>query len=117
MKQVFIIIRPNMYFETKKSLVEHNFLSMSVKDVVARFCETANFEYADGNPVNTDIENPFVAKKMIEIFCRDEDLDNLIETVLDINKTGHEGDGKIWVVDIVDAERVRTGEKGINALM
>lgn len=106
-----------MYFETKNALVEHNFLSMSVKDVLARFCRSISFEYADGNPVNTDIENPFVAKKMIEIFCRDEDLDNLIETVLCINKTGHEGDGKIWVTDAIDAERIRTGEKGINAIM
>lgn len=117
MKQVFVIIRPNMYFKTKDLLTENNFLSMSVRDVTARFCHKVDFETIDGRPVETDISNPFVAKKLISIFCRDEDLDKLIDIVLQVNKTGHEGDGMIYVLDAVDCERIRTGEKGINAIM
>lgn len=117
MKQVFMIIRPNMYFKTKDELTKNNFLSMSVRDVTARFCEKAKFETPDGTPVETDIENPFVAKKMIEIICRDDDLERLVDIILNVNKTGHEGDGMIYIMDIEYCERIRTGETGVNAIM
>jgi len=48
---------------------------------------------------------------------RDEDLQKLIDTVVEVNKTNHAGDGKIFVLPVNDAIRVRTGEKGIEAIM
>ena len=58
-----------------------------------------------------------VAKRMIDMFVRDEDLQKLIDTVVEVNKTNHAGDGKIFVLPVNDAIRVRTGEKGIEAIM
>lgn len=117
MKEVLIIIRPNMYFATKKALAEHNFFSISSKDIISCFCNSEVFEVMDGNESSLYQGSHFVAKKLIEIFCRDEDLQEIIDLVLDINKTGHSGDGMIYVVDLDECIRIRTNESGINAIM
>lgn len=117
MKQVFIIIRPNMYYKTKDALVKNSFHSMSVKEVLGRGKEGAKFTTGSGDEIICNDTHPFVAKKMIEIFCRDEDLNQLIEVVKQVNQTGHSGDGKIFVLEAEDIVRIRTEEKGVNALM
>lgn len=117
MKQVFVIIRPNMYYKTKDALVKNNFHSMSVKEVLGRGKEGAKFTTGNGEEVINVDTYPFVAKKMIEIFCRDEDLEQLVEAVKKVNQTGHAGDGKIFVLEAEDIVRIRTGEKGVDALM
>ena len=63
------------------------------------------------------MKSRLVAKRMIDMFVRDEDLQKLIDTVVEVNKTNHAGDGKIFVLPVNDAIRVRTGEKGIEAIM
>ena len=115
MKQVLIIIRPNMYFKTREALVENNFQAMSEKDVLGRGKQSGEYIAGTGEEVHS--EYPFLAKKMIEIYCRDEDLERLIETVEKINQTGSSGDGKIFVLPTEDVIRIRTGEEGINAIM
>lgn len=54
----------------------------------------------------------FLPKTKIELYCRDEDLDILINTISDVCKTGQLGDGKIVVFDVEDMLRIRTGERG-----
>jgi Nitrogen regulatory protein PII len=54
---------------------------------------------------------------LIEIFCRDEDVEKLINIVKRVNQTGNSGDGKIFVINVEDGTRIRTGESGINSLM
>lgn len=115
MKQVLIIIRPNMYFKTREALVESNFQAMSEKDVLGRGKQGADYITGTGEELHTNY--PFLAKKMIEIYCRDEDVDRLIETVKKVNQTGCSGDGKIFVLPTEDVIRIRTAEKGINAIM
>lgn len=115
MKQVLIIIRPNMYFETREALVKNNFQAMSEKDALGR--GKSSVDYVAGTGEEVDTYYPFLAKKMIEIYCREEDLERLIETVKSVNQTGSSGDGKIFVLPVEDSIRIRTGEKGINAIM
>lgn len=121
MKEVYIIIRPNKYQETKAALIENNFHSMSVKDILGRGKKSVQFSAGDGSQEcvgeGSEVNHPFIPKKMVEIFCRDEDLDLLIETVSKVNKSGNSGDGKIIVIDVEDGIRIRTGEKNINAIM
>lgn len=117
MKQVFVIIRPNMYYKTKDALVENGFYSMIVKDALGRGKKPADFTLGNGDKVSTDISHPFVAKKMIEIFCRDEELDKLLATIKSVNQTKNAGDGKIFIINIEDCIRIRTGESGNNALV
>ena len=103
MKEVMIILRPKMYFPTKDALDQAGFHSMTIREIIGRG--------------KCPVKHRLVAKRMIDMFVRDEDLQKLIDTVVEVNKTNHAGDGKIFVLPVNDAIRVRTGEKGIEAIM
>lgn len=116
MKLFEIIIRPNMYYETKEKLVEAGFNAVTTKDVLGRGKKSGEYT------VNDKSNNPahgvdFVAKKLIEIYVRDEDADRLIDIVVKVNSKGCAGDGKIFISDVDDVIRVRTGQQGIDAIM
>jgi nitrogen regulatory protein P-II 1 len=58
----------------------------------------------------------FLPKKKIEIVVEDEDLQLVLDTICAIGRTGNIGDGKIFVIPVGEVIRIRTGEKGIEAL-
>lgn len=58
----------------------------------------------------------FQARVRLELACRDSELEALLEVVVDSARTGRVGDGKIWVTELQDVLRVRTGERGDAAL-
>lgn len=120
MKEVMIIVRPNRYFKTKEALSENRFFAMSTKEVLGRGKASVKFASAEEGEKQTEAdihENAFVAKKMIEMIVPDEAVDALINIVLEVNKTGAEGDGKIFVLPVEDSIRIHTGETGEDALM
>ena len=55
-------------------------------------------------------------KMRIEVVVRDEDLDAALDAIVEAARTGEVGDGKIFVNDVLDALRIRTGERGDSAL-
>ena len=55
-------------------------------------------------------------KLKVEVFVQDEDVDRLLDTLCRELATGHVGDGKIFVKNVEDAVRIRTGERGDDAL-
>jgi len=57
-----------------------------------------------------------VPKVRIEVLCEDEDADDLIEVVVKAAQTGRIGDGKVWSVPVETVARVRTGERGPDAI-
>ncbi len=115
MKQVIIIIRTNKYFQTREALVKANFGSISEKEIIGRGKKTGRYTAVTGEESTANYS--FSAKRMLEIYVRDEDVDRLIKTVLEINQTGTAGDGKIFVLPAETAIRIRTGEKDTNAIM
>ncbi len=119
MKQLMITIRPSKYYELRDALIAKGFNSMSVKDVFGRGRHAVEFEaVATVSGKNmAHYSHPMIAKKLIEIFARDEDCEKIIETVLSIAKTDTPGDGKIFVIPVSSALRIRTGEKDVNAIM
>ena len=114
MKEVIIILRPKMYFKTKQALVDAGFHSMTIKEVVGRGKQPVQYDMDGDNGV---IKHRVVAKKMIDMFVRDEDVQCLIDTVVEVNKTNQAGDGKIFVMPVKNAIRVRTGEQGNDAVI
>jgi nitrogen regulatory protein PII len=58
----------------------------------------------------------FQARVRLELACRDEELEGVIELIVDNARTGRVGDGKIFVTELVEAIRVRTGERGEAAI-
>ncbi|MDO4299803.1 MAG: P-II family nitrogen regulator [Clostridia bacterium] len=119
MKQLIITIRPSKYYELKDKLLSEGFNSMSTKEVLGRGKSPVVFEAnATGSgTVMASYNHPMVAKKMIEIYSRDEDCEKIIEIVKSVSSTGTSGDGKIFVLPVEQALRVRTGEKDVNAIM
>ena len=92
MKEVTVILRPKMYFVTKDALVNAGFHSLTVQDVIGRGKEPVQYDY-DGEVVT----HRLVAKRMLTIYVRDEDVQFLIDTIVEVNKTNHAGDGKIFI--------------------
>jgi nitrogen regulatory protein PII 2 len=56
------------------------------------------------------------SKRMITLVVADDKKDLAIETIINVNKTGNSGDGKIFVIDAIDSVKVRTGESGDSTL-
>lgn len=112
MKEVTVILRPKMYFVTKDALVNAGFHSLTVQDVIGRGKEPVQYDY-DGETVN----HRLVAKRMLTIYVRDEDVQFLVDTIVEVNKTNHAGDGKIFISPLNESIRIRTGERGNEAVV
>jgi len=115
MKQALIIIRTNQYFKTRDALQKANFGAISEKEITGRGKKSGHYTAVTGEESHANYS--FSAKRMIEIYVRDEDVDRLIKTVVDINQTGTPGDGKIFILPAESVIRIRTGEKDVNAIM
>lgn len=113
MKEVIVIVRPKMYFPTKDALDKAGFHSMTVSNVVGRGKCPVQYDLAEGS----EIKHRLAAKRMIDMYVRDEDVECLIDTVVRVNQTSHAGDGKVFVLPADNAVRIRTGEKGTDAII
>jgi nitrogen regulatory protein PII 2 len=67
-------------------------------------------------PVQKDIELGFLPKKMLMIVVNDDQVPLIVDALTQINRSGQQGDGKIFVCPMTDAVRIRTGERGNKAL-
>lgn len=112
MKEVVVILRPKMYFPTKDALVKAGFHSLTVQEVIGRGKEPVQYDY-DGETVS----HRLVAKRMLTIYVRDEDVQFLVDTIVEVNKTNHAGDGKIFISPVADGMRIRTGERGNESVL
>ena len=108
-----MFVRPKMYFITKKALNSAGFHSMTIKDVIGRGKTPIHYDLDKDDAV----KNRLVAKKMVDMYVRDEDVQKVIDVVVKANKTNHAGDGKIFVLPVKDVIRIRTKQKGEEALV
>lgn len=112
MKKIEAIIRPLKLDEVKIALGEIGVTGLSVSDVRGSGRHRGYRESFRG--VEYSIELPMKIK--IEIVARDEDVEEIVATVERHARTGEQGDGKIFVLPMEDAVRVRTAERGDDAL-
>lgn len=118
MKQVIMMIRPNKYLETKQALADARFFALTGKDVFGRGKRPVKYLSAENEPVDDQIcKGHMTVKKMLEIYVNDEDLQRLIDVILQVNQSGNEGDGKIFVLPCEDCVRIHTSERGTEALI
>src|SRR3974390_1615488 len=74
-------------------------------------------EHAVGHPDYREIPGAELTRKMrLEIVCHDEEVDSVLQAVYAAAHTGHPGDGKVFVLPVLDAFRLKTGERGPSAL-
>jgi nitrogen regulatory protein PII len=117
MRLAMIIIRDSMYYETSHALTEAGFNALSYSEVVGRGKQRVDFTMADSELHQSGDVNELVSKVLIEVIVRDEDENAIIDTVLKVNRKNNSGDGKIFILPVEEALRIRTGEHGENALM
>lgn len=112
MKKVEAIVRHFKLEDVKNALTEHGIHGMTICEVRGYGRQKGHTEIYRGTEYSVD----FVPKVKIEVVCTDENLDLVIQTILRTAQTGQIGDGKIFVHNLDDAIRIRTGETGIEAL-
>ncbi len=112
MKRVEAILRPTKLEPVKIALGEIGVSGMSVSDVRGRGREKGYRENMRGHERLVDL----ALKVKLEVVVHDEEVDEVVETILTHARTGEPGDGKIFVMPVGDAIRVRTEERGEEAL-
>ena len=112
MKKVEAIVRHFKLEDIKNALSEQGFQGMTITEVRGFGRQKGHTETYRGNEYAVD----FVPKVKIEVVVDDGSLQKAIDTILLTAKTGQIGDGKIFVSELVDTVRIRTGESGHDAI-
>lgn len=112
MKKVEAIIRPEKLEDIKDVLRSLRLNGLSISQIMGCGNQKGWTEYVRGT--ETDIN--FLPKVKVELVVQDSQVGEVIAAIQEKAKTGEVGDGKIFVFDVVDAVRIRTGERGENAL-
>jgi nitrogen regulatory protein PII len=111
-KKIEAIVRPSRLEEIKDALTAIGVTGMTVSEVKGFGRQRGHTELYRGAEYVID----FLPKMRIETVVRDEIADQVIDAISNATRTGKLGDGKIFVIDIEEAVRLRTGERGDNAL-
>ena len=106
MKLIKAIIRPNKLEEVKDALTALNVTGMTVTEVRGFGRQKGHTEIYRGTEYTVD----FVPKVKLEVVCADANLQTVIDTILRSAQTGQIGDGKIFVTNLDNSIRIRTGE-------
>lgn len=112
MKKIEAYIRPFKLDDVKSALMELGVKGMTVSEVKGFGRQKGHTELYRGSEYHVD----FLPKSKLEIFVTDAQADGVVETILKVAKTGQVGDGKVFILSVEDAVRIRTGESGDGAL-
>jgi nitrogen regulatory protein P-II 1 len=112
MKKIEAIIRHHKLDEVKDALVEQGIHGMTVTEVRGFGRQKGHTETYRGTEYAVD----FIPKTKIEVVVADAQLEQAVKGIVDTAKTGQVGDGKVFIHDLADAVRIRTGETGEGSL-
>ena len=112
MKKIEAIIKPFKLDDVKEALSEIGIYGMTVTEVNGYGRQKGHKEIYRGAEYVVD----FVPKIKLEIVVNDDRLDETVETIRSATNSGKIGDGKIFVLPVEEAIRVRTGERGDDAI-
>ncbi|HEX3808922.1 MAG TPA: P-II family nitrogen regulator [Rhizomicrobium sp.] len=112
MKKIEAIIKPFKLDEVKEALQEVGIQGITVTEAKGFGRQKGHTELYRGAEYVVD----FLPKVKIEVVVPDERLEPALEAIQKAARTGRIGDGKIFVMDVQDAIRIRTGETGADAL-
>ena len=112
MKLSVAVIKPFKLDEVKDALTEAGIHGLTVSEVQGFGRQKGHTEVYRGAEYQVD----FIPKVRIEVVVDDDRVADATETIADTARTGKIGDGKIWVIPVEEAVRIRTGERGSDAL-
>ena len=112
MKLITAIVKPFRLDEVKTALTDHGIAGMTVSEVQGFGRQRGHTEVYRGQEYKID----FVPKVRIELLVDDDQVDATVDAIIGAARTDKIGDGKIWVTDVSSVVRIRTGERGHDAL-
>jgi len=126
-KEVMAIIRMDMINKTKDALLKEGFAALNCRKVLGRGRKKVDFSFIEGILSDGQISSPAVAetvseghrlipKRMLSLVVKDEDVAKVVDIIIQANSKGKPGDGKIFVMPVLDAVRIRSGESGDEAI-
>jgi nitrogen regulatory protein PII 2 len=124
MKELMCFIRANKVNETKRALAENGFPAFTCGKCLGRGKKSIDPELLDtvlavGElPLSSIGENlteatRLIAKRFFTLIVEENDVDRAVETIIKANQTGNPGDGRIFVLPVVEAHTVRSGEMAV----
>ena len=112
MKLIVAIVKPFKLDDVKEAVKELGVQGLTVTDVQGFGRQRGHTEVYRGAEYTID----FVPKVRIEILVNDGDVERVTQGLIDAARTDKIGDGKVWVVPVESAVRIRTGESGPDAI-
>ena len=112
MKYLLAYIAPDMRSRVVDALIDAHVPGMTISDA-----HGFGQEHDAVHPEHHEFAGLEMTKKLrLEIFCHDADIERLLQAIYTAAHTGHRGDGKVFVLDVADALRLKTGERGEKAI-
>jgi nitrogen regulatory protein P-II 1 len=112
MKLVTAVIKPFKLDDVKTALEAFGVHGMTVSEAAGYGRQRGHTEVYRGAEYTVDL----VPKVRVEVVVPDEDVDDVVEVLVKAAQTGRIGDGKVWTMPVESIARVRTGERGTDAL-
>jgi len=112
MKLITAIVKPFVLEDVKGALEQLGVLGMTVSEVQGYGRQKGHTEVYRGAEYSVD----FVPKVRVEVVADDALADKVVDAVVEAARTGKIGDGKVWVTPVESVIRVRTGERGTDAI-
>jgi nitrogen regulatory protein P-II 1 len=112
MKKIEAIIRPCKLEELKEALLAINLDGITISQVMGAGKQLGWKEYYRGNEITLNV----LPKVKLELVSTDDKVEQIIDTIMEYSYTGEVGDGKIFIYDLENCIRIRTGEKGEAAI-
>ena len=112
MKKIELLIKPFKLDEVKEALSEMGIYGMTVSEVKGFGQQKGHTELYRGAEYQVD----FVPKIKVEIVVNEDVVDKAVDAVINAARTGKIGDGKVFITDVEETIRIRTGERGTAAI-
>ena len=112
MKLITAIVKPFKLEEVKEALQRFGVHGITVSEASGYGRQRGHTEVYRGAEYTVDL----VPKVRLEVLVEDDDAEDVIEVIVKSAQTGRIGDGKVWSVPVETVVRVRTGDRGVDAL-
>jgi nitrogen regulatory protein PII 2 len=123
MKEIMAVVRINMMNRTKKALAEAGISSITARDALGRGKGLVDLTLLEGAEKGYEEavaqlgqSQRLIPKRVFFVVVPDKLVKKTVQTIMDVNRTGKSGDGKVFVMPVADSVRVRTGEAGDQVL-
>jgi nitrogen regulatory protein P-II 1 len=111
-KLITAVVKPFQLDHVQSALKDAGVEGMTVSEVQGYGRQGGHTEVYRG----AEYTVMFVPKAMVEVLSDDADVGRVVDAITGAAHTGKIGDGKIWITDVVDVVRIRTGERGDDAI-